>query len=240
MAERARYDVVVVGAGLAGSEVAYASAGAGLTTLLVTTSLDTVYNLAVPTPLAPPAGTLMEALLPHGGEPAVFELHRAAKAALEALPTLHLLQSNVEALEVEGGAAVGVRTWEGVPQRGIVLALCVGAFLGARLSLGSTEERAGRLGEMSYDELHDDLVAHGFVLLPAEVVVPAAPARPGYRVAFRCFAAEEGDRTGALPRLAGLYVAGRCLDPDATPERRAADGRALGLHLVDLLTEGPD
>ena len=54
----------MVGAGLAGSEAAYAAARSGLATLLVTTSLDTVYNLAVPTPLAPPAGTLMEALLP--------------------------------------------------------------------------------------------------------------------------------------------------------------------------------
>lgn len=238
MAARTRYDLVVVGAGVAGCEVAYAAAQAGLATLLVTTSLDTVYNLALPAPLTPPPGTLMAELLPAGGEIPVFELHRAAKRALEERPTLHLLQANVEALALDDGAAVGVQTWEGVPQRGSAVALCVGTFLAARLTLGRTEERAGRLGEMTYDELYHDLEGHGFELVEAETSVPADRGRPGYRVDFRRFATAESDVFGALPRLRGLYAAGRCVDPDATPEGRAAAGRDLGLHLVGVVSGG--
>jgi tRNA U34 5-carboxymethylaminomethyl modifying enzyme MnmG/GidA len=230
-----RYQLVVVGAGVAGSEVAYAAAAAGVDTLLVTTSLDTVYNLAAPRALAPPVGTLMARLVPAAGTPEVFALHRSAKGALEALPNLHLLQSNVEALESDGSAAVGVRTWEGVPRYGAAVALCAGSFLGARLTLGRTSEPAGRLGEMAYDELYDDLSSAGFRFDTAVSSVEGFEGRPSYRVTYRCFADNERRGRGGLRRLERLYAAGRCLDGEATPELRAEHGRDLGLHLVELV-----
>jgi tRNA U34 5-carboxymethylaminomethyl modifying enzyme MnmG/GidA len=232
---RRRYQLVVVGAGVAGSEVAYAAAGAGLDTLLVTTSLDTVYNLAAPTDLAPPRGTLMAQLVPSAGTPEVFALHRGAKTALERLPNLHLLQSNVGALESDGGRALGVRTWEGVPRYGLAVALCVGSFLGARLTLGRTSEAAGRLGEMAYDDLYDDLLSAGFGFVDAASSVEGAQGRPGYRVDYRRFAPSERAAPGILGRQSGLFAAGRCLDGEVAAEVRAERGRDLGLRLVEHL-----
>ena len=71
----------------------------------------------------------------------------------------------MDALIVEGGAVDGVETWEGVPRRAGRVALCVGPFLRARLTVGAATERAGRPGEMAYDELVDDLAERGIGLV---------------------------------------------------------------------------
>ena len=135
------YDLIVVGAGISGAEAAALSARAGLDVLLVTTSLDTVYNLLGDgVTLAPPAGTLMAEV--HGavadadGFVGNWAFHRGAKGALEHTPNLHLLQSSVSSLLVEGGAIRGVSTWEGVDRVSSRVALCVGSFLEARLRVG--------------------------------------------------------------------------------------------------------
>ena len=113
------YDLIVVGAGLTGSEAALKTARAGLNVLLVTTSLDTVYNLTgAAAELTPPAGTL---LAERGTQTQVletFDLHRRAKGALEREPKLHLLQSSVMGLLTENRRVTGVSTWEGVDRTG--------------------------------------------------------------------------------------------------------------------------
>src|SRR5690606_8814419 len=59
-AQASGFDAVVVGAGITGCEAAWRSARAGLRVLLVTTSLDTSYNLARDAErLRPPEGSLM-------------------------------------------------------------------------------------------------------------------------------------------------------------------------------------
>ena len=55
-----------------------------------------------------------------------------------------------------------MRTWEGVDRLSKRTALCVGSFLEARLKVGELTESAGRLSEMAYDDLFQDLHSSGF------------------------------------------------------------------------------
>lgn len=230
------YDLLVIGAGIAGSEAALAAARAGRDVLLVTTSLDTVYNLVGDgARLEPPAGTLMAELhadlADADGRVGTWALHRAAKGALERQPGLHLLQSSVSGLLVEDGAAVGTRTWEGVDRRAGAVALCVGSFLRARLTVGALTETAGRLSEMAYDDLADDLAARGFALEPRRLEADAADGSLPYRVDCRVLAATELDGARAT-RLAGLWAAGVCAGGGASYEAAAREGLELGRRLA--------
>ncbi len=238
-----RYEVIVVGAGIAGSEAAYACAREGLDTLLVTTSLDTVYNTVGDTvTLAPPEGTLMRSLWTEhadgAGRMRNAELHRAAKYALERQDGLHLLQSNVTALRLdERGRVDGVDTWEGVARLGRPVALCVGSFLRARLTVGSLTEVAGRLSEMAYDELYLDLEQRGVTF--RDVALSADPAGGALPYEVRCRVLEASGVAGdgyRLPELPGLYAAGLCARGYLPFEQAAVDGVRLARALVAVRT----
>lgn len=225
-----RYDVLLVGAGAAGSEAAWRLARAGADVLLTTTSLDTVYAAASERPrFDPPAdslGAAIEPQLARGRDGAVgaWDLHAAAKYELEAQSGLHLLQSNADALLVEDGRVTGVATWEGVPRRAAAVALCVGPFLRARLRIGDAVERAGRPGEMAYDDLADDLERQGLTLVEDRDAGGGGDA-PAWGVLFERLADEE-TRGVAVPRLPGLYAAGICAAgpmPYASAVRQGAE-----------------
>ncbi len=230
-------DVVIVGGGLAGCEAARLTARAGLSTLLVTTSLDTLYNLSTDEArLEPPAGSLMaEAVsaMADGNERiGAWELHRHVKYALESEPGLHLLQSSVSGLLVEEGRVAGVSTWEGVDRRGALVALCVGSFLEGRLTIGNSTEAAGRLSEMAYDDLFVDLVGHGFDFDDLTLTAPSTSGSLPYTVDCRVFAATERGEGLSLPRLKGLHAAGLCVAGYLTYEEAASHGMELGRSLA--------
>lgn len=206
-----------------------------MSTLLVTTSLDTVYNLALAgAALRPPDGTLLAEL--YGTDPAkvgTFELHRRAKAVLERDPNLHLLQSSVSGLETESGRVVGVTTWEGVTRYAPLTALCVGSFLRARLTVGTLTETAGRLSEMAYDDLYDDLTARGFGFGDLTLTAPESRGAPPYTVRCKRFESAEWDaETFRLGRLEGLYAAGVCVSGDLPYEQAAQEGQRLARQLI--------
>lgn len=236
-------ELIVVGAGLTGSEAALACARGGLNVLLVTTSLDTVYNLAGESAtLDPPAGTLLAELCgDNPAEIAAFALHRRAKTALEHHPNLHLLQSSVSSLLVREGRIAGVSTWEGVDRMAPRVALCAGSFLRARLSIGDLTETSGRLSEMAYDDLYDDLVARGFTFQGLELRAPVVRGALPYTVSCQQLAASEWDAaTFALPRLAGLYAAGVCAAGYLSYEAAAAQGPDLAQALLATVsTDSP-
>ena len=246
------FGAVIVGAGIAGSEAAWSLARSGVCTLLVTTSLDTVYNLAADSArIAPPAGSLMAAAVTAlaasesaAGASAVegagariparsvavgsWALHRQVKRALEAEPNLHLLQSSVSGLLVNDGVVRGVSTWEGVDRYGASVALCVGSFLRARLTIGSSVEAAGRLSEMAYDDLYENLVSLGFQFEPLALDAPQVSGSLPYRVECMTFGSSEWREDDCtLPRQAGLFAAGLCVKPGASYESAALAGQRL-------------
>ena len=238
------YDVLVVGAGISGCEAAFACAEASLDVLLVTTSLDTVYNLAgAGAKLTPSPRTLMHTLCQEVADETDFvrpwELHRAAKYALEHRPGIHLLQSSVSTLivekdGVEDGEVKGVTTWEGVPRFAKRTALCVGSFLEARLTVGSLTEKAGRLSEMAYDDLYKDLQSLEFSFEDVEIDAPSSGGSLAYSVACKVFA--QGERSGfQLTSFKNLYAAGLCAKGYLSYEDAALQGRNLADALIASL-----
>ncbi len=234
-----RHDLIVVGGGITGCEAAYAAARAGLGTLLVTTSLDTLYMLAHDVDeFEVPHGSLLAAGLGRTGTVRVRapEARRAAKRLLEAEPRVHLLQSTASSLVVEDGAAVGIDTWEGVDRRGALVALCVGSFLAARLTVGTTEEHAGRLSEMAYDDLCEDLARRGFEFRAEELALAGLAGALPYVVRFKVVdGCEWTEATYRLGRLERLYAAGACVGRFGYAAA-VSDGMALGAALVAAFT----
>ncbi|WP_457638036.1 FAD-dependent oxidoreductase [Oceanithermus sp.] len=219
------FEVIVVGAGPSGSEAAYALARRGLTVGLVTDSLDSVYRLETPPAGQPPEGSLLQRV--YSEDP--WTLHRRAKYALEAEPNVHLFQSSVVELLDDEGRVSGVRTWEAMEYRAEAVVLAVGGFLGARLSVGSLEEAAGRWGEVAYPDLYEHLLARGLGFEEVRYEVPPTPTTPAYSVRFWRITDWE-PQSGRLP-LAGLYACGRVVLGQTPPLERALSGLRLGNRL---------
>ncbi len=225
------YDVLIVGAGIAGTEAALACAKANLDTLLVTTILDSSYTLFSDLViLQAPKDTLMSHALDGQQQIKTWDLHRAAKYALEHTKNLHCLQSNVSSLIVEDDCVIGVNTWEGVPRFAKKTVLCVGSFLEARLTLGSLTEKAGRLSEMTYDEVYQDLCSRGFRFESIEL--EAKDVQPTYKVVCKVFDQEFDKQSFASHRLKNLYAAGLCAFGDVRYEEAAMQGLKVASSIV--------
>jgi tRNA U34 5-carboxymethylaminomethyl modifying enzyme MnmG/GidA len=239
--------VLVVGGGAAGCELAWGLARRGVATTLLTTSLDTLYALPADAwPGRPPAATLWSDVASEARDAAGLQragpLRRAAKRELERLADLRVVQSNATALaRGDADEVVGVRTWEGPPVRAWLTVLAVGSFLGARLTLGPAVERAGRLSEMAYDDLRDDLRDAGLRLRRHTVALAGDGVAPAYAVEHDVVAEDELDPlrmggrvvagAGRARRWPGLWFVGACTG-DVGLEAAAAAGRDLAAHLA--------
>jgi hypothetical protein len=153
------------------------------------------------------------------------------------------VQSNATALwrSDDGGAVLGVRTWEG-PRGGRRRRCSRSAASSApRLTLGASVEQAGRLSEMAYDDLRDDLRAAGVAPARREIGVAGDAVTPPYRVEHDAVDPASGaplERDGREVVGAGrsrrwpeLWWLG-AVTGDVGLEAAAAAGRDLARHLA--------
>ena len=171
------FDVIIVGGGHAGTEAALASARQGVSTLLVTHSIETLGQMSC-NPAIGGVGKshLVKEIDALGGAmakavdlagiqfrvlnaskgPAVRAtraqadrvLYRAAiREILEQQENLSLFQQGVDDLLIEDGAIKGVITQMGMLIRAPRVVLTTGTFLGGKIHIGMENSSGGRAGD---------------------------------------------------------------------------------------------
>ncbi|AFZ67884.1 FAD-dependent oxidoreductase [Deinococcus peraridilitoris] len=234
------YDVAIVGAGLAGSELAWRLAGAGQDVLLVSQALDNVGNLYhQEVDFGFPPGSLFEEARERAlPERTNWALHRQVKFLLEMTPGVHLLQSCVSALEVQPEAPYQLRTWEGplLSARRVVLA--VGSFLRGRLLIGHVEEEAGRLSEVAYDFLAHNLADQGLQFAERQDEAPGESGGMPYQVRYLTLSAGEL-QDFRVTRWPEVYALGRCVPGELDYAATLQAAARLASHLTAQLPVSP-
>ncbi|CAI2675978.1 tRNA uridine 5-carboxymethylaminomethyl modification enzyme MnmG [Apilactobacillus kunkeei] len=188
------YDVIVVGAGHAGSEAALASARMGNKTMLITINLDMVAFMPCNPSLGGPAkGTVVREIDALGGEmgrnidktyvqmrmlntgkgPAVRALraqadkhayHRAMKETIENQPNLDLKQGIVDSLIVEDGVCKGIVTFTGAKYYSKTTVICAGTAARGRIIIGELRYSSGPNNSQPALKLSENLEELGFEL----------------------------------------------------------------------------
>src|SRR5579884_3093598 len=161
------HDVIVVGAGHAGTEAAVMAARLGARVMLLTANLDTIGHMSCNPAIGGIAkGTVVREIDALGGimgraadratiqfrmlnrskGPAVWApraqcdrtlYRRAVRHLLETFPALELAQGTVTRLVLEGSRAAGVATRDGRVLRGRAVILTAGTFLRGRIHVGT-------------------------------------------------------------------------------------------------------
>ncbi|KEZ92440.1 tRNA uridine-5-carboxymethylaminomethyl(34) synthesis enzyme MnmG [Nonlabens ulvanivorans] len=186
------YDVIVVGAGHAGSEAAAVSANMGSSTLLVTMNLETIGQMSCNPAMGGIAkGQIVREIDALGGLSGIvsdksaiqFKMLNQSKGPamwsprtqndrmrfseewrlqLEAIPLLDFYQEMVAGLVIEGNKVVGVRTSLGIEIRSKAVVLTNGTFLNGLIHIGDKQFGGGRAGERASTGITGQLVDLGF------------------------------------------------------------------------------
>lgn len=192
--EAGYYDVIVVGAGHAGSEAALAAARMGSKTMLITINLDMVaYMPCNPSIGGPAKGVVVREIDALGGEmgrnidktyiqmrmlntskgPAVRALRAQAdkfmyanemKKTIEQQENLDLKQGIAEELVIEDGTVQGIITNTGAIYRAGAVVLTAGTSSRGEIIIGELKYSSGPNNSQPSIKLSENLLEHGFEL----------------------------------------------------------------------------
>ena len=216
------YDVIVVGAGHAGSEAALASAHMGQKTLLVTIGLDMVAFMPCnPSVGGPAKGTVVREIDALGGQmgknidatyiqmrmlntgkgPAVralraqadkWQYHEHMKDVIENTPNLTLRQGMVDELIVEDGVCKGVVTNTGAKYHAKSVVLTTGTAARGRIFIGELNYSSGPNNTIAAIKLSENLEKLGFKLRRFKTGTP--PRVNGNTIDYSKTEEEPGDK----------------------------------------------
>ena len=186
------YDVIVVGAGHAGSEAAAAAANLGAKTLLVTMSLQNIAQMSCNPAMGGIAkGQIVREIDALGGYSGIvsdktaiqFKMLNKSKGPamwsprvqsdrmrfaeewrlmLEQTPNLDFYQEMVSGLIIENGQIKGIKTSLGIQIKAKTVVLTNGTFLNGLIHIGEKQFGGGRAGESASYGVTEDLVKAGF------------------------------------------------------------------------------
>jgi tRNA uridine 5-carboxymethylaminomethyl modification enzyme len=186
------YDVIVVGAGHAGSEAAAVAANMGASTLLVTMNLQTIGQMSCNPAMGGIAkGQIVREIDALGGLSGIvsdksaiqFKMLNKSKGPamwsprtqndrmrfaeewrlqLEAIPKLDFYQEMISGLIIENGKVVGVKSSIGIPIRAKSVVLTNGTFLNGLIHIGEKQFGGGRAGENNSTGITEQLIDLGF------------------------------------------------------------------------------
>lgn len=196
-------DIVIVGAGHAGSEAALACARLGLETILFTVSVESIAMMPCnPNIGGSSKGHLVREVDALGGEmgrnidktfiqskmlnkskgPAVHSLRAQADKAeysrqmrmtLENTDHLTIRQMEVTDIIVEDDKIIGVKTYSGAIYHCKACVLCTGTYLKARCIYGDVSNYTGPNGLQAANHLTDSLKEHGIEMYRFKTGTPA-------------------------------------------------------------------
>lgn len=186
------YDVIVVGAGHAGSEAAAAAANMGSKTLLITMNLQNIAQMSCNPAMGGIAkGQIVREIDALGGYSGIvsdtsaiqFKMLNKSKGPamwsprvqsdrmrfaedwrlmLENTPNLDFYQEMVSELIIENHKVIGVKTSLGITIKGKTVVLTNGTFLNGLIHIGDKNFGGGRAAEKAATGLTEQLVQFGF------------------------------------------------------------------------------
>lgn len=215
------YDAIVVGAGHAGVEAGLALSRLGLSTLVLSITLDNVGYLACNPSIGGTAkGHLVREVDALGGEMGLaadstltqlrmlnrskgaavhslraqvdkYAYHNYMKAALENQPNLHLRQGEASELIVENDEIKGVKTVYKMEYRAPVVVLACGVYLCSTIIVGDVIEKKGPVCFNRANHLSDSLRNLGIEVRRFKTGTPARVKRSS--VDFSALEVQEGE-----------------------------------------------
>ena len=187
-----KYDVIVVGAGHAGSEAAAAAANMGCSTLLVTMNLQNIAQMSCNPAMGGIAkGQIVREIDALGGYSGIvsdktaiqFKMLNKSKGPamwsprvqsdrmrfaeewrlmLEQTPNVDFYQEMVYGLLIENHKIIGIKTSLGIEIKAKTVVLTNGTFLNGLIHIGDKQFGGGRAGESASFGITEDLIKVGF------------------------------------------------------------------------------